>query len=335
MTQMAIKKISESMGIRMKLVPYTKSEGVIFLKTHKTASSTVTAIMWRNLCENEDRNCFLPPYKNPGKTWDFSRSSDWHILRRHGGSSLRGNATPFYSDWLLHAVFNPKLFSIVPRTKRVISIVRRPSHRFESAWHWYNHSSKFHMELSQFATRVSAGTINLQLFKYRTGLDATTEEMTGIRDFRSKIIIQKYAYEDLIGRILRRELVLLVAERLEESLLVLGRLMGWTVPQLISIPLKVGTYKKLNEETYIKLDQIQTFDYGLWKLANSVLTRLIADNFEPEDFNKQLATLSRRNKNLQAVCSINPHSEECERLSRDNSLRVKLLWKSFGFIGKD
>jgi hypothetical protein len=111
--------------------------------------------------------------------------------------------------------------------------------------------------------------------------------------------------------------------------------MGWTVPQLISIPLKVGTYKKLNEETYIKLDQIQTFDYGLWKLANSVLTRLIADNFEPEDFNKQLATLSRRNKNLQAVCSINPHSEECERLSRDNSLRVKLLWKSFGFIGKD
>ena len=333
MTQVAINKISESMGMRMELVPYTKSEGVIFLKTHKTAGSTVTSIMWRNLCENEGRNCFLPPYKNPGKTWDFSRSSDWDILRRYGGSSLRGNATSFYSAWLLHAVFSPKLFSIVPRTKRIISIVRRPSHRFESAWHWYNHSSKFHMELSQFATRVSAGTINLQLFKYRTGLDATTEEMTGIRDFRSKIIIQKSAYEDLIGRVLRRELVLLVAERLEESLLVLGRLLGWTAPQLISLPLKVGTYKKVNEETYIKLDQIQTYDFGLWKLANSVLTKLITDNFEPEDFNEQLATLSRRNKNLQDVCNMNPHSGECERLNRDNSLRVKLLWKSFGFYG--
>ena len=119
------------------ITPYTQDEGVVFVKTHKTGSSTLTSIFWRNLCENGLKKCFLPPLKTPGKTWDFSKEKDWKLMKNKGGST-KGNNTFPYDAWMYHVVYNRRAFStIVPSANRVISIVRRPSLRFQSAWEWY------------------------------------------------------------------------------------------------------------------------------------------------------------------------------------------------------
>ena len=44
---------------------YENEEGIIFLKTHKTASSTLSSLLWRNMCEQGKRNCFLPKHNLP------------------------------------------------------------------------------------------------------------------------------------------------------------------------------------------------------------------------------------------------------------------------------
>ena len=49
-------------------------ERLIFLKTHKTGSSTLNRILWRGLCINRGYNCFLPPAKNAGKIWNLDKS---------------------------------------------------------------------------------------------------------------------------------------------------------------------------------------------------------------------------------------------------------------------
>ena len=72
-----VSEVINSMQHRsMSLQPYKEDEGVIFVKTHKTASSTMVNILWRNLCENGKKNCFLPPSNNPGRTWDTHNRKD-------------------------------------------------------------------------------------------------------------------------------------------------------------------------------------------------------------------------------------------------------------------
>jgi hypothetical protein len=44
----------------------------VFLKTHKTGSSTVTALILRK-CMNERLNCFIPKSERPGKTFDLRK----------------------------------------------------------------------------------------------------------------------------------------------------------------------------------------------------------------------------------------------------------------------
>ena len=320
------RQIDEWSSSTWRLVPYARDEGVIFLKTHKTAGSTVTSVMWHNLCALAKRNCFLSPSSHPGKTWDFRRPRDWRIMRRLGGSSLFKNGTFPYSVWLFHAAYSTSLFSVVEHTHRMISIVRRPCRRFESAWHWYNHSSTLNIGLDRFARNSS---LYAPHFKYRTGLDATTEELTGISDFRSKRFLQRSGYIELLNRVAKQSLVLLVAERFDESLLVLGRLMGWSPSQLVSFKQKVGNYQRVGEDACLLLDDMQPFDLGVWKLANAALSKYISDNFAQNEFSQQLLELTQLNKQLEEKCSgpnTNAHPE-CD-LRLDNHARIQRVWKT-------
>ena len=321
------REIGRWAGSVWRLQPYELGEGVIFLKTHKTASSSVTSVIWHNLCETGRRNCFLPPSLKPGKTWDFRLSRDWRLMRRRGGSSLLGNGSFPYNVWLYHATYSTFLFSVVPQTRRMISIVRRPGRRFESAWHWYNHSSHLQTDLTEFAIRaMNRSNSYAGAFKYRSGLDATTEELTGIVDFRNRLFLQRSAYEDVLRRVARRELILLVAERFDESLLVLGHLLGWSVDQLVSFKHKVGAYRRVDEAVCRLLDQLQPFDLGLWRLANAALNKFIADNFVKSDFDRQLDELQKRNAVIHEACHKDARSKpECSMMLDNNEI-VKARW---------
>jgi len=164
-------------------------------------------------------------------------------------------------------------------------------------------------------------------FKYRSGLDATTEELTGIANFRSKHMLQRSAYHDLIRRVAHQDLLLLVAERIDESILVLGHLMRWSLPQLVSFSHKVGVYIRVDEKVYRALDELQPFDLGLWRLANAALTKYIADNYDREDFARKLTELADINEKAHTRCIKDPtSSHECSMML-DNNAIVRAKWK--------
>lgn len=332
----------ESNNISWALKPYNPDEGIIFLKTHKTASSTLTSILWANLCESNLKDCFLPPFHHPGKTWDFRRSKDWTMLREHGGSSLQRNTSGCTFDvWVFHAAYCYQLHRIVPNTQRMISIVRRPSSRFQSAWHWYNHSSTLHVKLSQYASLVSKYNSSdetkrlvdrMPRLKYRSGLDATTEELTGQAEFRLKDSrTQLRAYDGLLQRITSQRLVLLVADRFDESLLVLGRLMRWNLTQLAYFKHKVGEYEYVSESTAMQLDTLQPFDLALWQYADKVLSKYIESSFTPSDFATQLAALQKMTKEVARSCLVDHDGSRCVcHRTRDNNEAIKARWTMRG-----
>jgi hypothetical protein len=139
------------------------NRSLIFLKTHKTGSSTLTGILWREFCQKQHRNCFLPPHNHPGKTWDFSKLSDRHFIFTTNGT--QGKRAPF-DVWLNHvrrhellfnkavksAYLDRALWGCIPEAPvsvssqnafKFVSIVRRPAFRFRSAWAWYDLGSLF------------------------------------------------------------------------------------------------------------------------------------------------------------------------------------------------
>ena len=52
------------------------TRSLIFIKTHKTGSSTVTALILRK-CIKSRLNCFIPKRKAPGMTYMFEKPKDY------------------------------------------------------------------------------------------------------------------------------------------------------------------------------------------------------------------------------------------------------------------
>ncbi len=331
--------------------PFASSESIIFLKTHKTAGSSLGGIFWRNLCLRDGRNCFLPPAKNPGRTWDLSVQRDWHAVQS-GASTLPAARFP-YDAWLSHVHYHPRLFHAVKNASRILSIIRRPALRFTSAWKWYQHEQKFQLTLPEFVHAVKNGDNwhtfwrrqpALSDFKYRTGLEATTEELSGQQGFAAQSKSSQIQYfEELMERMRSGTLILLVTDRFDESLLVLAKLMGWGYEQLVYVRLKVAPDKNVVSENLIQdLDDIQPYDFALWRLANHILDLQIAHYFQNSyHFQKELYDFQQLNHKTIAQC----HSSEekfvangifkdkrnlkyCEEIFRDNSDAVHFAWKN-------
>ena len=165
----------------------TKSvSSLVFLKTHKTAGSTVSRILFRELCElNAVTKCFIPTPQHAGRIWDLENAKDRSFIMKNSP----------YEVWLHHLKLSRYfLTEPVPNAQAVISIVRRPAHRFVSAWNWYNHSATLRMSLNSFTIHQilssSPGQCRFPPFlnsflvnrifglKFRTGLDSTADELT-------------------------------------------------------------------------------------------------------------------------------------------------------------
>jgi hypothetical protein len=76
------------------------NSSLVFLKTHKTGSSTLSGVLWRQLSQRQALNCFVPPAGNPGRTWDMDRAEDRRAVMRSSGTT--GAGAPF-DVWLHYA----------------------------------------------------------------------------------------------------------------------------------------------------------------------------------------------------------------------------------------
>ena len=100
---------------------------VLFLKTHKTGSTTVAAIVHRYA---ESRGLACRP----------SPDLDSHIFDVGSGvdAALVARAGAPFGCWASHAIWHPRLLDLLgPGAPLVLSVVREPVARFLSAWDFY------------------------------------------------------------------------------------------------------------------------------------------------------------------------------------------------------
>jgi hypothetical protein len=109
--------------------------GVIFIKTHKTASSAVAALLRANALLVSNQSVFIPEVGRGGHQWDFSDPRQ-RVLARYQGSTVTGSAP--YGVWASHIIYHPYVRSLVPNPRVIlVTCVREPVQRLFSAWNYY------------------------------------------------------------------------------------------------------------------------------------------------------------------------------------------------------
>lgn len=120
---------------------------VVFIKTHKTASSTASAAL-RNVAIVLGLRLFVPPpHIHAGMTWDASRPSHaqdmlhaLHMLHSDTAASSTPTSPSLLDVWASHVCYNEAFRSFVatymPLPPLYVTIVRHPVDRFISTFYW-------------------------------------------------------------------------------------------------------------------------------------------------------------------------------------------------------
>lgn len=267
---------------------FSNNDNIIFLKTHKTASSTLSRVIFREMCENQMRRCFLPEAEHPGKTWNLDSPDDWKQIDDLGAN---------FNVWVHHVIYSRRIFRIISNPRIIVTIIRKPSNRFLSAWNWYEHEKKSNCDIKNFIKELKKfnsffGFIwsscffnTLFDFKYRTGLDATSSELVGKGKKESlsfiSFLLYPKGFQEFLSDVLLQKIFLLVTERFDESLLIFSKLMNWPLYKLFYKSHKISNSSisqwnnVLSEEHSAILDQSQRFDFALYRVANLLLDRHI------------------------------------------------------------
>lgn len=257
---------------------------VLFVKTHKTGSSTVTGLLWRHLCLSTafatPHNCFLPSFDNPGRAFDIKNPDHWSFIQSNLGTQQTG---PPFSVWLSHTRYDNQLLTLMRQPILFISIVRRPAYRFQSAWHWYQlqksvrgiQSQRHNLTLLEYVKELSplsehASTpgqykeiwlkrralVSARMRQdlpdirgnYRKGLESMSQELTGLHPSDASFAT---AFARLLSDVRHFRKFLLVAERFEESVFLLHHLLREQNNRTIDTALNANTNTNTNTNNSI------------------------------------------------------------------------------------
>lgn len=316
--------------------------GVVFFKTHKTGGSTLTSVLWRQLCVVEKRNCFRPAADHPGKTYDLNKESDSYQILKTIGTAGRG---PPFDAWLNHAYYHPSLTnSIVIQPNIALSIVREPAERFRSAWDWYNLSyllgeADMNLYINELydlnaANRRLVMQKHSKKAKFHSYLNSYSAELTHTKPLSLEF---QAVFLKLLTKVQSGDIFLLVCDRYLESLLLLRRLMGWSsMASILHIPMKENKDHKgvdIEGETHRQLLELQPWDWRLFIEANATLDKYI-QVYGKTDFDSDLHVFKEAMNNVYVHCvekqssdtfTFNGTSISCEELGRDNRDHVQAL----------
>ena len=284
--------------------------GIIFIKTHKTASSSVAALFRANALLLWNESVFVPRPTQAGLQWDLSDPTHQAMVGFQGNRVT--GAGPKWGVWASHARFQPGLYDLVSgHTPLLITVVRNPVDRLESAWRYYTvigvlrlapiealltnqwEEGKVHSEFHPNGMSLELAGIGLE----RTGASLKFAIAAAWRSGEALGV----AADAIEKFIVSRNLVALVTEKLSVSLECLAKRLRWepsvlsdyrhVKPTVSSGRSDKGAHMKLNSDERWLIRNASQYDWALYDAALQVLIIDMA-RYNVRD-GKQVATTCR------------------------------------------
>lgn len=300
---------------------------VIFIKTYKTGSTTVGSMVFRFGLRYGLKFATLP-------------SPTDHLMTASIPPCTTCNIS-FYHDRLTDQLALAEHRRVVP-VGRFVTVMRRPLERFMSSMFYYWPS-------------ITKSPLTPQaIYKFidtKNTLNSLAASLCMPSD------ADPHMDERLVAATLSEFDVVLILERLDESLVLMKRLFGWDILDVIYLSVNEGCgnmrpwdeyvvecplkWTDLNAEYVEKLRSNLRLDLKLYEASMAKLDRLIAQQ-DPDEFAADLKLLKQLNAALKRQCDANPSNVQCslyglsdapngyEALARDCSFEYPWTQRRYG-----
>ncbi|XP_059468488.1 galactosylceramide sulfotransferase-like isoform X2 [Neocloeon triangulifer] len=275
-------------------LPQTK---VGFLKMHKCASSTVQNILFR-YGESHDLNFVLPGSNNYlGKEAPFNRTQIAKVPWRGIG----------YDMFAVHTVWStPEVRALLGPAATFVTIVRDPVDLFESLYTYARWEHLFKMSLPRFARAVSLNTTRSQDFLTVGAGYSGHNQMLHDFGLPERDSYSEEKVKQKISEIEQDFDLIMVAEELEASLVLLSELLCWPLDAMVALPVNVRfpQYKRpLDEQTRALLRDWLWADQMLYEHFWHLFQKRKLE-FGAERLQENIAKLQRLNYEAREVCGV-------------------------------
>ncbi|XP_068221084.1 galactosylceramide sulfotransferase-like [Palaemon carinicauda] len=272
-------------------------KSVYFLKTHKCASTTVQRIFMRY-------------------GWDHGLSFVLPVARNYLGTpfpfdsryvaSFVASRDNRYDMFVLHSRLNPvEVKKVMKEGAPWVTILREPASLFESLWNYFDMHQFYHVNLTFFSRafnlngvyrRESGIGLNQMTFDlgYQMPIQMSPEEL--LHSYQEK--------DDLFD-------LVMIAERFDESLILLKDLMCWSTEDIAYVKLNFrskDTSPSMPLRTKLRLRKLNYPDAILYDYFRGVFNQKVKD-FGREKMRLEVQELREANARLFSECLSNELEE--------------------------
>ncbi|XP_048587739.1 galactose-3-O-sulfotransferase 2 [Nematostella vectensis] len=297
----------------------TPKKNVVFLKTHKTGSSTISNIFHR-YGEKHDLVFVLPVEETTsllGWPWFFQES---HVKQYNVKPNILCS----------HARYNrATLTSFMPNDTVYVTILRDPVTQFESTFSYMKFSELLGISnesdaLETFLEKPKEILVDYVLTK---DLRVNSHRLKLIRNgmffdlgLESKDFENKTRIADSIKDLESQFDLIMLLEHFDESLVLLRRLLCWEPNDVLyfSINQRDDVHKRVNlpEKLAHKIRQWNSADVALYKHFSKVLRKKLYK--QSGEFYSEVKDLKVRNRHMQHMCI---DSEKSEKVLLDRNIK--------------
>ena len=291
---------------------------IIFVKTHKTAGSTVTSILHRYCAEYDHINCYVPNGTGGSVTRPSQKESSLHM---YNPTRVQVHAQ--------HTYYWPKfLHKLVSESAPIITIIRQPASRFLSTWDYRKFSWKGRDDVVNIVRSLSSDRDKLpaNFLKLVNHDSAHTELCPTQPDWAISNKTEPSCVQTLRDIISGKLALVLITERLDESLVLLSRMMGWSLHSVVYSSMKVSGHKtehnQPDTDIMSKIENWLEEDRLLYQISNILLDRRIES--QDATFWSDLIEFQRLKEVAQRDCFASHHEKvefnevACKALRQDN-----------------
>ncbi|XP_033738295.1 galactose-3-O-sulfotransferase 2-like [Pecten maximus] len=291
----------------------SETRHLVFLKVHKAASSTVQNIFMRFGAVRD--LVFALPKRNTNVISVTNTVSEQNVLRPPSGRK--------YDILCCHVIYNKAAMqTFMPKDTVYVGIIRHPFGQFLSTIKYFypkdffniqglNKMKTFLQNPTKYIPRSAAGHFLNNRMAYEFNFPRT------LFIDRNEDDIQTYL------RQLDQEFsIVLVVDHLDESLIMMRRLLGWKLKDIIHGHINDGKYlftkvPKIKTATELLHKRWAELDYALYDYFNKRLFEKIKS--EGPDFEKELLYFKKVQRDVQSFCYKTYHTHVKDSLVMDPS----------------
>ncbi|XP_029472975.1 galactose-3-O-sulfotransferase 2-like isoform X2 [Rhinatrema bivittatum] len=277
------------------LMPCHPTINIVFLKTHKTGSSTVQNMLFR-FAENHSLSVALPA----GKGIHLGYPNQFQAQFTQGFNTVNQN----YNILCNHMRFSyPEVQKVMPNNTFYFSILRSPVSLLESSFTYYKYNVEaFHKakDLNEFLASPwnyykpndSRSFFARNPMWYDFGYDNNAEDR------------EDYVHS-VLEEINRRFQLILITEYFDESMLLLKNTLCWELEDVVYFQLNSrssDTIQNLTQESKERVKQWCSLDWKLYEHFNRTFWRKIQQTIGLNKMQKDLKLLQKRQKELLNRC---------------------------------